>query len=73
MGSAVGGYGAFDLMVIGGMLFLLVSLSVASAAVLAGGWEYLVCVVLDVKLAVMLIIVGLMDSPVTVRLLLTRV
>ncbi len=30
-------------------------------------------VVLDVKLAVMLIIVGLMDSPVTVRLLLTRV
>lgn len=30
-------------------------------------------VVLAVKLAVMLIIVGLMDSPVTVRLLLTRV
>lgn len=43
MEPAVGGYGAFDLMVIGGMLFLLVSLSVASAAVLAGGWEYPVC------------------------------
>lgn len=28
---------------VGGMLFLLVSLSVASAAVLAGGWEYPVC------------------------------
>lgn len=39
MEPAVGGYGA----VIGGMLFLLVSLSVASAAVLAGGWEYPVC------------------------------